>query len=153
VCGFGALGLRFEYFQLGMERMFTDAAEFDDMLEGHEPLKVSEVVHKAFIEVNEEGAEAAAATGNFLSTLYTLVLHVSCSACRPWSVYRLFRMPVLVSHTWNQCAILFFFSPFKLSLRVTNEVLHSLNISNAIIHFCIFCTIVLTTAFCSKAKL
>jgi serpin B len=51
-------------FQLGMNRMFEDNAEFDDMLEGNEPLKVSEVIHKAFIEVNEEGAEAAAATGN-----------------------------------------------------------------------------------------
>jgi serpin B len=47
-----------------MKRMFEDNAEFDDMLEGNEPLKVSEVIHKAFIEVNEEGAEAAAATGN-----------------------------------------------------------------------------------------
>uniref|UniRef100_A0AAG5D4W5 Serpin domain-containing protein n=1 Tax=Anopheles atroparvus TaxID=41427 RepID=A0AAG5D4W5_ANOAO len=47
---------------LGMSRMFSDAAEFPDLLEGNEPLKVSKVVHKAFIEVNEEGTEAAAAT-------------------------------------------------------------------------------------------
>lgn len=43
--------------QMGMSRMFSNAAEFDNLLEQSEPLKVSKVVHKAFIEVNEEGAE------------------------------------------------------------------------------------------------
>lgn len=42
---------------MGMQKMFTNAAEFTNLLEENEPLKVSKVVHKAFIEVNEEGAE------------------------------------------------------------------------------------------------
>nr|NP_995755.1 serpin 42Da, isoform J [Drosophila melanogaster]AAS64783.1 serpin 42Da, isoform J [Drosophila melanogaster]CAD21901.1 serpin 4 [Drosophila melanogaster] len=52
-----------EVFQkLGMSRMFSDQAEFGKMLQSPEPLKVSAIIHKAFIEVNEEGTEAAAAT-------------------------------------------------------------------------------------------
>lgn len=43
--------------------MFSNAAEFSDLLETNESLKVSEVVHKAFIEVNEGGTEAGASTG------------------------------------------------------------------------------------------
>ncbi|XP_050093560.1 antichymotrypsin-2-like isoform X1 [Anopheles aquasalis] len=47
---------------LGMGRMFSNAAEFPDLLESNEPVKISKAVHKAFIEVNEEGTKAAAAT-------------------------------------------------------------------------------------------
>uniref|UniRef100_A0A0E0R627 Serpin domain-containing protein n=1 Tax=Oryza rufipogon TaxID=4529 RepID=A0A0E0R627_ORYRU len=45
---------------VGVNAVF-DRAELPDMIEG-EPLRVSDVLHKAVIEVNEEGTEAAAAT-------------------------------------------------------------------------------------------
>ena len=46
---------------MGMKRAFTDAADFGGMCS--DPLKISKVIHKAFVETNEEGSEAAAATG------------------------------------------------------------------------------------------
>ncbi|XP_059225333.1 serine protease inhibitor 42Dd isoform X2 [Stomoxys calcitrans] len=52
--------------KLGMERMFSKDAEFGKLLKSPEMFAVSNVLHKAFIEVNEKGTEAAAATGIFM---------------------------------------------------------------------------------------
>lgn len=47
---------------MGMRDAFTQAADFTGMAERRE-LFISAVLHKAFVDVNEEGTEAAAATG------------------------------------------------------------------------------------------
>ena len=44
-----------------MKKAFTDFAEFTNLNEGT-PLKISNIVHKTFIEVDEKGTEAAAVT-------------------------------------------------------------------------------------------
>ncbi|KAL1457514.1 hypothetical protein WDU94_007735 [Cyamophila willieti] len=48
--------------QLGMGVAFTDEADFSLMTQDKMLLAISQVVQKAFIEVNEEGTEATAAT-------------------------------------------------------------------------------------------
>jgi serpin B len=47
---------------LGMTDAFSDGADFGKMTTRQYPLKISEVRHKAFVELQEEGTEAAAAT-------------------------------------------------------------------------------------------
>lgn len=46
--------------------MFSNQANFSALLKGGESIKVSKVLHKAVIEVNEVGTEAAAATGIYI---------------------------------------------------------------------------------------
>jgi len=48
--------------QMGMAQAFTGAADFSGMT-GRRDLFISAVIHQAYVDVNEEGTEAAAATG------------------------------------------------------------------------------------------
>lgn len=48
---------------MGMGGMFSGKGDLNGILESGEPLQVSEVIHKAVIEIDEKGTEASAATG------------------------------------------------------------------------------------------
>lgn len=51
---------------MGLEEIFTTNANFSRLIETDTPslgLYVGKMLHKARIEINEEGSEAAAATG------------------------------------------------------------------------------------------
>lgn len=60
--------------QLGMEVAFSSKADFTPMTQDKTPLVISKVIQKAFIEVNEEGTEAAAATGKSKLFIYSMIL-------------------------------------------------------------------------------
>ena len=55
-------GLKDTLMAMGMKDAFTKKANFSGM-DGTSMLYITAVVHKAFVDVNEEGTEAAAATG------------------------------------------------------------------------------------------
>jgi len=47
--------------EMGMKKAFSEDADFSGMT-GKKDLFISDVIHQAYVEVNEEGTEAAAAT-------------------------------------------------------------------------------------------
>jgi serine protease inhibitor len=53
-------------FQLGIQEVFSTNANLTGMVQwGNQHLHISNIFHKAKIEINEEGTIAAAATGKF----------------------------------------------------------------------------------------
>jgi serpin B len=54
--------------KMGMHFVFSSSADLSG-IDGKRDLDVSEVIHKAFVEVNEEGTEAAAATAIIIKAL------------------------------------------------------------------------------------
>ena len=61
-----ALSLKGALSSMGMADAFTPAADFSG-IDGRRDLSLSQVAHKAYIDVSEEGTEAAAATGSVMS--------------------------------------------------------------------------------------
>lgn len=47
---------------MGIQKVFTDGADFSLMLQNHEDVYVSDAVHKTYVKVNEKGTKAAAVT-------------------------------------------------------------------------------------------
>ncbi len=60
-------GLKDTLKAMGMEEPFKDGADFSGMT-GKKDLHIDDVVHKAFVSVDEAGTEAAAATGVIMGT-------------------------------------------------------------------------------------
>ena len=68
---------------MGMPGAFGDGADFSGMT-GSRDLWISEVVHKAFVSVDEEGTEAAAATGVVMLTSGTSKEPIEVTVDRPF---------------------------------------------------------------------
>jgi serpin B len=70
---------------LGMPDAFTSTADFSGMT-GNRELFISEVIHKAFVSVDEEGTEAAAATAVMMTLSAAPEEPVEFNADRPFII-------------------------------------------------------------------
>lgn len=51
------------YLQLGIVDVFNENADLSGLVETHENVRVSKIVHKAFFTIDEDGTERGAGTG------------------------------------------------------------------------------------------
>jgi serpin B len=70
--------------ELGAEVAFTPEADFSGIAEGSEDLYIYDVYHDTFIEVDEEGTEAAASTGVVIGGVSATVGQFEMSVDRPF---------------------------------------------------------------------
>lgn len=49
--------------KMGMKRIFTNEAQFGELIDSREPVRVSKVIHKAYLDVSEKGTQVSGATG------------------------------------------------------------------------------------------
>ncbi|MDR1035375.1 MAG: serpin family protein [Deltaproteobacteria bacterium] len=79
----GSRSLKAALEALGVKAAFTDSADFSGMA-GTRNFKISDVFHKAFVDVNEEGTEAAAATAVTVTATAMPLPPVEFTADRPF---------------------------------------------------------------------
>lgn len=58
---------------MGMKVPFSNAANFSGMSNHPEGLKIDEIIHKTYVDINEEGTEAAAVTGLTIRSLSAMM--------------------------------------------------------------------------------
>jgi len=82
--------------EMGMPTAFTGAADFSGM-NAEDQLYIDKVIHQAFIEVNEKGTEAAAATG----------VSIRLSAAAPEETFKADHPFVFLIRDMDTCVIMF----------------------------------------------
>ncbi|MGH2377311.1 MAG: serpin family protein [Candidatus Limnocylindria bacterium] len=70
--------------ELGMPIAFTDDADFSGMSPAGRDLRIADVVHEAFIKVDEEGTEAAAATAVIVEAVSAPLVSAELTIDRPF---------------------------------------------------------------------
>jgi serpin B len=69
--------------KMGMPVAFTNNADFSGIT-GEKSLAIDKIIHKAYIDVNEEGTEAAAATAVSMRKTSAMLDEVKCKADHPF---------------------------------------------------------------------